>query len=139
MIAPAPNGAWSTYKQRLPVGRELYQVYLPADLPVRGKIGGSFDYVPPDRVLAALQAWMTSHHEKELYYFLTESVGDEPADFIVTVSSLTDSDLRTVNRGRENALVATTGSWAIFIDHEGVMHVAGPADLFEAVKAAGAT
>ncbi len=50
MIRVADPGAWLEYKRRLPGGRELDTLPLPTDLPYRGVLRKSFDYVPPDSV-----------------------------------------------------------------------------------------
>ena len=124
------------YKRRLPAGRDLYTINLPTDLPYRGVLRKSFAYVPPDAVLDALARWMFARKETEVVYFLTEVIGEEPTDYVISRSSLTAADLSAVNDGRENVFVGVNGDWAVFMDHEGGLHVAGPTELYEVLNAA---
>lgn len=92
--------------------------------------------MPPEEVLEVLKKWMSARKETEVLYFLVESITGEPTDFHVSLSSLTVDALAGINRGRENVFVGVNGDWAMFIDHEGLLHIAGPRDLFDIVKAA---
>ncbi|HET7698323.1 MAG TPA: hypothetical protein VFK57_21585 [Vicinamibacterales bacterium] len=74
MIRPADPAAWREFKRRLPTGRDLYEVQLPADLPYQGTIAIPVEYVPSDGVLQALRGWMAAKNQTELLYFLTEGI-----------------------------------------------------------------
>ena len=136
MIRAADPGAWLEYKRRLSGGRDIYTIQLPADLPYRGALRKSFDYVPPDSVLDALRRWMSARNETEALYFLTEVMAAEASDYVVSLSSLTEADLSTINAGRENVLADLKRDWSVFMDHEGALHVAGPSELYEVLNAA---
>jgi hypothetical protein len=56
-------------------------------------------------------------------------------EYEISVSELTETALSELNSGFENVLVGTDFSWALFIDHEGHLHVAGPTELFACLKA----
>ena len=136
MIRPIQPDAWLEFKRRLPQSTELYSINLPADLPYQGAIDGSFDYILPPCVLDTLRRWLANRKEEEILYFLTEVVGNEKTDFAVSLSSLNEAELLDINHGRENVLAGTNGEWALFVDHEGALHVSGPIDLFEILKTA---
>jgi hypothetical protein len=136
MIRPADPRAWLEYKRRLPGGRELDTLPLPTDLPYRGVLRKSFNYVPPDSVLEALSRWMSGRKETDLLYFLTEYIGAEPTDYVISRSSLTEAELSAINNARQNVFVGVNGDWAVFMDHDGGLHVAGPAELYEVLNAA---
>jgi hypothetical protein len=135
MLRRAGKDTWDQFVKRLPPGRELYQTLVPTDLTYHGVVQGNFDYVPPNSLLAALRMWLEERGEEEVLYFLTETVGSEAGDFVVSLSSLTEEELAEVNRGRESAFSGIRGDWALFMDHEGRLHVAGPSDLFDTLRA----
>ncbi len=134
MIRPADPAVWLNFTRRLPKGRDLYKLQLPADLPYRGKLQAVLDYVPPDSILQPLREWVARRTDTEVLYFMTEGVTGEPSDFVITLSSLTHDALASINVGRENVFVGMNGDWALFIDHEGGLHVAGPSDLFDVLN-----
>lgn len=137
MIRAADASDWFEFERRLPASRDrLYRFYLPVDLPHRGAVRKAFDYVPPDAVLEAVKKWMAGRHETEVLYFLVEACTAEATDFVISLSSLTEHELGTMNPGRENVFVGVKGDWAMFMDHEGALHVAGPAELFSVVNEA---
>jgi hypothetical protein len=53
----------------------------------------------------------------------------------ISVSELTEAALSERNSGFENVLVGTDFSWALCMDHERLLHVAGPTELFACLKA----
>jgi hypothetical protein len=53
----------------------------------------------------------------------------------MSVSELTEAALSALNPGFENVLIGPDFSWALFMDHEGYLHVAGPQDLFSCLQA----
>ena len=131
MIRTISDDVWTQYKELLPKTRELYVPALPVDLPYQGSIQGSFDYVLPDEVLGRLRKWLESRGERIVYYFKTEIVEGEPNNFEVEVPELTHDNLSEINSHAENVIVARDFSWAIFVDHEGFLHVSGPVELMQ--------
>src|SRR3989338_86831 len=111
---------WLRYKALLPKKASSDQPKLPANLPYRGGIKGPFDYVLPDDVLSSLK-----------YFFPVEfSSGEEMLDYEFLVEELKHSIISEMYTGSENVLTGEDFGWALHIDHEGILHVAGPEDLF---------
>lgn len=136
MIKVPPQDVWLQYKALLPTAHALYVPALPTTLPYAGIIAGPFDYVLPDAVLARLRQWLASRGIGSVFYFLTESSADtHPTDYEISVSELTEATLSALNTGFENVLVDLDFSWALFLDHEGNLHVAGPNTLFACLQA----
>ena len=125
-----PAKIWGRYNSLLAPGRTRYQPVIPANLPNQGEIDGSFDFVLPDEILECLRGWVHQRGESRIYYFLTECIQGENTDFELGPSELTSEVLLGLNKGSENVIVGQDFSWAVFVDHEGVMHVAGPIELF---------
>jgi hypothetical protein len=136
MIKVLPKDIWQRYKALLSTSRKLYIPVLPATLPYLGIIGGSFDYVPPEAVLERLRGWLNSKGIASVFYFLTEGTSEDgPTDYELSVADLTERTLSELNTGFENVVVGTDFSWALFMDHEGNLHMAGPNELFSCLKA----
>lgn len=135
MIRRITDQAWRQYKALLPQTRERYMPALPLNLPFQGKIEGSFDYVLPDKVLARLREWLRSRGEESVYYFKTEAVEDEDTNFEVETAELTHDDLSDLDVHGENVIVGKDFSWAVFVDHEGALHVSGPKELMQKLSA----
>ena len=129
MIKKISNDAWDCYKTLLPKTRGIYEPPLPANLPYQGRVHGEFDYILSDEVLGRLREWLNKRGDEAVYYFMTEFAEGDSTDFEVKTSELTKETLSSVNKTYENALVAKDFSWAIFVDHEGALHVSGPKDL----------
>ena len=130
------NKMWLRYKTLLSTSHELYVPALPETLPYLGIIEGPFDYVPPEAILERLRQWLSSRGIALVFYFLTEGGSEShPTDYAINVSELTEATLLELNNGFENVLVGTDFSWALFMDHEGNLHVAGPNDLFVCLQA----
>jgi hypothetical protein len=125
--------AWEQYCRLLPQTRAAYTPKVPASLPVI-HIKSSFDYVPPEEFLADLREWISERGETTIYYFLTESTGSEPTDFELRIDELNGETLRRINVGAESVLASKNFDWAIALDHEGVVHVAGPEHLRKFVQ-----
>jgi hypothetical protein len=136
MIKVVSKDMWRHYKALLPTSHALYVPALPETLPYIGVIEGPFDYVPPESVLERLRQWLRTRRVTSIFYFLTESVSENrPMEYEISVSELTETALSDLNSGFENVLVGTDFSWALFMDHEGRLHVAGPTELFACLKA----
>jgi hypothetical protein len=136
MIKVVSKDMWRHYKALLPTSHALYVPALPETLPYVGIIEGPFDYVPPESVLERLRQWLRTRGVTSILYFLTESVSENrPMEYEISVSELTETALSELNSGFENVLVGTDFSWALFMDHEGHLHVAGPTELFSCLKA----
>ena len=136
MIKVVSQDVRQHYKALLPTSHALYVPALPETLPYVGTIEGPFDYVPPEAVLAKLRQWLRSSGVASVFYFLTESVAeDRPTDYEISVAELTETTLSELNNGFENVVVGTDFSWALFMDHEGHLHVAGTTELFSCLQA----
>jgi hypothetical protein len=135
MIKAISEDTWLRYKKLLSTSHKLYVPALPETLPYLGIIDGTFDYVLPETVLERLRQWFSSRGITSVFYFLTESSpAGHPTDYEISVSELTEATLSALNNGFENVLVGTDFSWALFTDHEGNLHVAGPNDLFACLQ-----
>ncbi len=135
MIKHLPQDIWLRYKKLLPASHELYIPALPKHLPYLGIVEGPFNYVPSEAVFNVLRQWLKSREITSIFYFLTEEIsGDQDTDFEIGVAELTESTLSQLNSGFENVLVGTDFSWALFLDHEGHLHVAGPQELFSCLQ-----
>lgn len=136
MVKVLPKDLWLRYKALLPISHELYVPALPETLPYVGTIEGPFDYVPPEPVLERLRQWLHSRGTTSVFYFLTESVAEEqPTDYEISISELTEANLAALNNGFENVVAGPDFSWALCMDHEGQLHVAGPSELFSCLQA----
>jgi|SRR5215213_2483151 len=129
MVRTISHDAWGQYKALLPQTRELYVPPLPTNLPYQGKVPGNFDYILPDKVLGRLRKWLQSRGEEFVYYFKTESTEGEATDFEVETAELTYESLAELDVHSENVIVGKDFSWAVFVDHEGALHVSGPEEL----------
>ena len=135
MIKAISEDIWLRYKKLLSTSHKLYVPALPETLPYLGIIEGPFDYVPPEAILERLRQWLSSQGIASVFYFLTEgSPESHPTDYEISVSELIEATLSALNNGFENVLVGTDFSWALFMDHEGHLHVAGPDDLFACLQ-----
>ena len=129
MIRTISDDAWRQYKTLLPQTRELYVPPLPTNLPYQGKVEGDFDYVLPDEELGRLREWLQSRGEESVYYFKTEIIDGEAANFEVETAELTNENLAELDVHGENVIVGKDFTWAVFVDHEGAFHVSGPEEL----------
>ena len=132
MVREISPEAWEQYKALLPSTREIYIPALPVNLSYQGKVQGSFDYVLPEEVLEQLRAWLQSRGEEFVYFFKTEGIAGEATNFEVHVAELTHESLSKIDVHCENALAGKDFTWAIFVDHEGDLHVSGPPELMAA-------
>jgi len=136
IIKAISEDIWLRYKKLLSTSHKLYVSALPETLPYLGIIEGPFDYVPPEAILERLRQRLSSRSITSVFYFLTEgSSENHPTDYEISVSELTEATLSALNNGFESVLVGTDFSWALFMDHEGNLHVAGPDDLFVCLQA----
>ena len=135
MIKAISEDIWLRYKTLLTTSHKLYVPALPETLLYLGIIEGPFDYVPPEAILDRLRQWLSSRGIASVFYFLTEGGAEShPTDYEISVSELTEVTLSALNNGFENVLVGTDFSWALFMDHEGNLHVAGPNDLLACLQ-----
>lgn len=130
MVKAVSKEAWTRYKALLPKTRNIYEPVLPGSVPYQGKIEGSFDYVLPEELLQRLRDWLSQNGQTSVYYFLTESVEGETTDFEINTEDLTHNNMLKLNKANENVIVARDFTWAVFVDHDGTLHVSGPNDLF---------
>ena len=137
MIRTISDEAWGQYKALLPQTRDLYVPALPSNLPFQGKLEGNFDYVLPDEVLGRLREWLQSRGEESVYYFKTEGSEDEDTNFEVDTAELTNDGLAELDVHGENVITGKDFSWAVFVDHEGTLHVSGPKELMQKLSVQG--
>ena len=131
MIRELPDSYWHALQASLPPRREPTDPVLPVDLPRVGTLSGPFDYTLSDDLLDRLRQWLYERGEKTVHYFLTEGVSgnDEPQNFAIDLWDLSHEALSEVNSGYQSLLTSPDLSWALFVDDEGRVHVAGPRDL----------
>ena len=129
MVRTISHDAWAQYKALLPQTREVDVSPLPANLPYQGKVAGDFDYILPDEVLGRLRKWLQSRGEEFVYYFKMESTEGEATDFEIEIAELTYESLAELDVHSENVIVGKDFTWAVFVDHEGALHVSGPEEL----------
>lgn len=134
MIKSIPEEMWNRYKELLPKTRQFHDPPLPETLAYQGTISGTFDYALPEELLQRLRKWLAENQQQSVFYFLTESIPEQKTDFEIGADQLTHAALASVNKATESAIVAKDFSWALFVDHEGALHVSGPAELFIALS-----
>lgn len=139
MLEPAPEETWLKLERLLPEKwweRKLDDPkrYLATNLPYHGFLEGSSSKVPPDEVLQCLQAWLLKRGETKVFYFLTESCEGDQINSWVNIDQLNCDALLEVNSFGENIIAAQDYSWMLFIDQNGKIHVAGPEELFLALR-----
>jgi hypothetical protein len=84
--------------------------------------------------LQRLRTWLAENQQGSVYYFLTESIPEQETDFEIGADQLTHEILASINKVSESAIVAVDFSWVLFVDHEGLLHVSGPTELFIALS-----
>lgn len=112
----------------LPPGIKSPEPVLPVNLARFGGIAASVDYVLPQVLLDIIRNFMTGRGETSVYYFLTESVPDQVTDFELLPVDL-HVDVLSELTPTENVFVGQNFDWALFVDHEGCLHVAGSEEL----------
>jgi hypothetical protein len=125
---------WQQLAALLPASRAPGEPVIPRTAVRAGRLHHSYDYVLCDAILSCIGDWMRSRGETHALYFLTEVVSGQDATFRVSSWDLNEETLASVNGGFENVITATDFSWAVFVDHEGVAHVAGPEELFTRLR-----
>ena len=139
-LAPlSDDEAWVRYKRLLSRSstNTSADAKLPGNLPHRISLTCGFDYVPPAEFMNCLRTWLVKRGALRVFYFITETAdGTMPTDFAIPVSELTSENLCRINPGAESVMVAQDFTWAIFVDHEGRVHAAGPKDLMAAIVSA---
>ena len=137
MIQSASEAEWRRFAAQLSKVRVAGEPVLPAHAQYCGAIPGVFDYVLPDTLLACLRDWLYERGETQALYFLTETADSQAGEtnFILDLWDLSEDALSDVNSGFENVLTGIEFTWALFVDHEGRVHVAGQRDLYERLVA----
>ena len=137
MIKPMDESRWLQYRSLLSPGRELYSIPLPSNLPHQGSIDGSFGYVLPERLLRRLRAWLDKRQCEAIFLFMTEYTGKKKSEgfFEIPLADLTEQELMQLHIPFPNVLTSRAFDWALYIDHEGNLHVAGPGDLLSELQA----
>ncbi|MGB7070435.1 MAG: hypothetical protein WBD22_13155 [Pyrinomonadaceae bacterium] len=121
---------WEKYVSGIVRKIDIYDPPFADNLDYIGHIKAHVDYVPSDEFFESLRAWLLDRHEERLLYFLTEAVKGENTSFELGIEDLDRTTLTTINPGYCNLFVGVDFSWAIFIDDEGNIHVAGNRHLF---------
>lgn len=133
MIQRAPEAEWRRFAAQVSKVRETGEPVLPVQARYCGVLPGAADYVLSDDLLGCVREWLYERGESRSLYFLTETapsqVGD--ASFVVDLWDLNEDALSAVNTGFESVLTGSEFDWALFVDHEGDVHVAGPSELYE--------
>ena len=83
--------------------------------------------------MEGLRTWLIDRGEKSVYFFKYEIFQGEKAEFQISVFQLTWDTLWEL-QPLENIIVGKDFSWTLYIHHEGILHVAGPKDLFSLLK-----
>jgi len=137
MIQHASDAEWRLFAAQLSKARRPGEPVLPAEAPYRGVLPGTYDYVLPDDLLVCLRDWLLERGETRVLYFLTETVRSQAgeANFAIDLWDLNENALSEANSGFESVLTGRDFSWAIFVDHDGAVHVAGHSDLYERLAA----
>lgn len=129
------NNTWERYIAGIERRVDLYDPPFPDNLEYVGPLAARTDYVPSNEFLQALRSWLLDRNEGRLYYFLTEAVRGEETAFQIEAQDLHRETLVQINPGYCNLFVAEDFSWAIFINDEGEIHVAGNGELFKVLTA----
>jgi hypothetical protein len=137
MIQRASESEWQRFTAQLRKARAAGDPILPMQAPYRGVLPGNFDYVLPDDLFACLRDWLYGRGETDVLYFLTETADSQAGDdsFVLSLWDLREDALSEVNSGFESVLTGSDFAWALFIDHEGKVHVAGPPELYNRLAA----
>jgi hypothetical protein len=127
MITKAGEEAWKVFQRLLPGPSGRGAVALPASLEHRLAVPG---YSLTEEHLRRLGRWLRNQGKEGAYRFRVEIArGEEPEDVRFGVD-----DLETVIGDYQKTCgdMVLTGedfSWAVFLGHEGFIHIAGPLEL----------
>jgi len=129
------ESVWSRYRSLFPAGFRRSDLPLPGNLEYFGALQCTAHPVPPAALLEALAAWLADRGEDEVYMFLTEidrTITEK--DYALGRAELTPTSFKGL-QGYFYAKVLTAKdfSWALFVDADGVVHVAGEKSLYEAI------
>jgi hypothetical protein len=132
----AINGVpWQTYQSLLTSKPHSGDLPLPVRLCYHGALACDAHPVPPRWLLDAIAAWLHTRGQEEFYVFLTEV--DETLsqrDFLASVADLTTPSFSVLpGYFYAKVLAGIDFSWAIFLDPDGGVHVAGEESLAKAI------
>lgn len=132
------ESAWLKYRDHFPAGFRPGDMPFPRQLSYTGAIQCLAHPIPPARLLEALAMWLAARGEDEIYLFVTETDRTiKDRDYLVPGSELTPATFQQIEGYfYEKVLSSKTLSWAIFIDSNGVVHVAGDPDLYRRLASA---
>lgn len=126
----ATHSEWEEFARLLDPGAPPNHPILPSGLAYHGAIPTSSGYVPPEEILGALRSWLAEQGESEVFYFLTETSPVQGNNsFRLQTWEVTESALRKLNRAYESVLAGVAYQWAVWIDHNSNIHIAGPEEL----------
>lgn len=131
MIKKITPEKWEEYKKLLPKDHRLYDPPFPASLIYEGKIEASVDFVPPEEILDGVRNWLNGLRIDSFYYFITDGATEDFKDYEMLTTDLNRQNLLQINNRCANLMVGKEFDWAIFIDHEGDIHVAGSRELLD--------
>jgi hypothetical protein len=127
---------WENYMTLLQKKKISDQPPFPASLQYEGKIDASIDFVPSEIFLMSIRQWLMKSNIGSVYYFITEGAPEDFSDYELTASELSYGVLQELNNRCSNLIVSKNFDWAIFIDREGTIHVAGSKSLMNALRGA---
>ena len=130
-IKEISDKSWLSYKSLLTA--DFDDLPLPANLEYFGTLDLIVDYIPNEKLLSCLRDWLRNNREKSIYYYLTECVGAKHTYYEIDTEDLTVENLQKINP-LENLFVGKQFDWAIYIHHEGQLHIAGEESLYQCLK-----
>jgi hypothetical protein len=127
---------WRRFASVFSAHHAVGQPLIPPTAVYRGRLPGDYDYTLSGPLLSSLRDWLYERGESRLLYFLTESSKSmgEDVNFSVDIFELGEEVLQQLNPGVEAVLTGEQFDWAIFVDHEGGVHVGGPPELMERLR-----
>ncbi len=137
MVEEIAESFWLGYKALLPKNRENNDPVLPEHLPYQGSVQGEFGLIPSEETCEVLRGWLKEKGDHHVLYFVTEGTTDEIGagpNFKIGNSELTEETLAAINAGNESVIMAPDYAWAVFIDHEGKLHISGPNELADLLR-----
>lgn len=134
MVEMVGPDAWLRYSTLLSTDTDAAP--LPRSAQYRGTIAAKSDYVLSDDVLERIREWLVHRGEFKAFYFLTETAKslEGRTDYRLDTWELTEENLSSLNSGFENVLAGEQFDWAIFVDHDGFLHVSGPQNLYDLIQ-----
>lgn len=128
------DAQWQSYTRKITRKLDLYDAPFADDLPYIGTLSHRSDYVPSNKFYAALSSWLRDVNQERIFFFLTEGTKGEPNAFEIGLEDLTWESISEINHGFSSLYLGYDLDWAIFINDEGEIQVAGNHYLFQALE-----